>query len=67
MVKYVLVPINMLTFRFSPFKFFHQLLIPKKNFIFTFGPLFKVNSYVTFLFFRVKYVFNPYILHPFEE
>jgi len=45
-----LVPINMSTFRFSPSKNFLQLLVPQKFSIFTFGPSFKVNSYVEFLF-----------------
>jgi len=45
-----LVPINMSTFRFSPFKKFLQLLVLQKFFIFTFGPSFKVNSYVEFIF-----------------
>jgi len=45
-----LVPINIQTFRFSPFKFFLQLLVPIKFSIFTFGPSFKVNSYVEFIF-----------------
>jgi len=47
-----LIPINILTFRFSPFKIFLQLLVPKKFSIFTFGPSFKVNSYVEFVFFN---------------
>ena len=41
---------NMSTFRFSPSKKFLQLLVPKKNFIFTLGLSFKVNSYVEFIF-----------------
>jgi len=45
-----LVPINIPTFRFSPSKIFIQLLVSIKNFIFTFGPSFKVNSYVEFIF-----------------
>jgi len=45
-----LVAINMSTFHFSPSKKFLQLLVPKKNFIFTFGPSFKVKSYVEFIF-----------------
>jgi len=45
-----LVPINMSFFRFSPFKKFLQLLVPQKIFIFTFGPSFKVNSYIEFIF-----------------
>ena len=45
-----LVPIIMLTFRFSPSKKILQLLVPKKFPIFTFGPSFKVNSYVEFIF-----------------
>jgi len=49
-VKYVFGPINIPLFRFSPFKIFLQLLVPRKFTIFTFGPLFKVNSYVEFVF-----------------
>ena len=41
-----LVPINMLTFRFSPSINFLQLLVSQKNFIFSFGLSFKVNLYV---------------------
>jgi len=44
-----LVHINMSTFRFNPFKKFLQFMVPKKNFIFTFGPSFKVNLYVEFI------------------
>ena len=46
----VLVPINISTFRFSPSKKFLQLLVPKFFSNFTFGPSFKVNSYVEFIF-----------------
>jgi len=42
--------INIPTFRFSPSKIFLQLLVLEKNFIFTFGPSFKINSYVKFIF-----------------
>jgi len=45
-----LIPINMSTFYFIFSKIFLQLLVLKKNFIFIFGPSFKVNSYVEFLF-----------------
>ena len=45
-----LVPINMSIFRFSLSKKFLQLLVLQKNFIFTFGPSFKVNLYVEFIF-----------------
>jgi len=45
-----LIPINILTFCFSPSKIFLQLLVPQKIFIFNFGPSFKVNSYVEFIF-----------------
>jgi len=45
------VPINIPIFRFSPSEIFLQLLVFKKNFIFTFGPSFEVNSYVEFIFF----------------
>ena len=45
-----LVPINIQTFRFSPSKIFIQLLVLQKFSIFTFGPSFKVNSYVEFIF-----------------
>jgi len=45
-----LVLINIPTFRFSPSKNFLQLLDPIKFSIFTFGPSFKVNSYVEFIF-----------------
>jgi len=45
-----LVPINIQTFRFSPSKIFLQLLVPQKFSIFIFGPSFKVNSYVEFIF-----------------
>jgi len=45
-----LIPINMLIFRFSLYKFFLQLLILQK-FIFTFGPSFRVNLYIEFIFF----------------
>jgi len=38
-----LVPINILTFRFSPSKKILQLLVPIKFSITTFGPYFKVN------------------------
>ena len=47
-----LVPINISTFCFSPSKKFLQLLVPKKFSIFTFGPSFKVNLYVEFIFFN---------------
>jgi len=47
-----LVPVNMSTFRFSPSKIFLQLIVPIKFSIFTFGPSFKVNSYVEFIFFN---------------
>ena len=49
-----LVPINMLTFHFSPSKIFLQLLVSKNFSIFTFSPSFKVNSYVKFIFFLIK-------------
>ena len=42
----------MSTFRFSPSKNFLQLLVSIKFSIFTFGPSFKVNSYVEFIFFN---------------
>ena len=42
----------MSTFRFSPSKIFLQLLVPIKFSIFIFGPFFKVNSYVEFIFFN---------------
>jgi len=42
----------MSTFQFSPSKKFLQLLAIQKIFIFTFGPSFKVNSYVEFIFFN---------------
>jgi len=42
--------LNMLTFRFSPFKKILQLLVPQKIFIYTFGSFFKVNSYVDLYF-----------------
>jgi len=45
-VKYVFVPTNMSNFYFSPSKKFRQLLNPQKISILTFGPSFKVNSYV---------------------
>jgi len=45
-----LFPINIPTFRFSPSKIFLQLLVPIKFPIITFGPSFKVNSYVEFKF-----------------
>jgi len=45
-----LIPINMSTFRFSPTKIFLQLLVPIKFSITTFGPYFKVNSSVEFIF-----------------
>jgi len=35
-----LVPINISTFYFSPYKIFLQLLVPIKFLIITFGPLF---------------------------
>jgi len=53
-----LVPINMSTFRFSPSKKFLQLLVPKKFPIFTFGPSFKVNSYVEFIFLNKNFQKN---------
>jgi len=37
-----LVPINISTFRFSPSKIFHQLLVPIKFSITTFGLYFKL-------------------------
>ena len=43
-------PINIPTFHFSPSKIFLQLLVLQKISIFTFGPSFKVNSYVEFIF-----------------
>jgi len=45
-----LVPINIPTFRFSLSKIFLQLLVLQKFSIFTFGPSFKVTSYVEFIF-----------------
>ena len=45
-----LIPINMLIFRFSLSKKFHQLIVPKKISIFTFCSTFKVNSHVEFIF-----------------
>jgi len=42
-VKYVLAPINILTFHISPCKKILQLLVPIKILITTFGPYFKVN------------------------
>jgi len=45
-----LVPVNILTFHFSPSKKFLQLLVPIKFSIFTFGPSFKINFYVEFIF-----------------
>jgi len=45
-----LVLISMSTFRFSPSKVFLQLLVPIKFSFTTFGPSFKVKSYVEFLF-----------------
>ena len=40
----------MSTFCFSPSKKILQLLLPQKFSIFTFGPSFKVNSHVEFIF-----------------
>jgi len=45
-----LVPINMSNFCFGPTKNFLQLLVLQKFVIFTFGPYFKVKSYVEFIF-----------------
>jgi len=45
-----LVLINISTFRFSSSKILLQLLVLKKLSILTFGPSFKVNSYVEFIF-----------------
>ena len=42
----------MSTFRFSRSKIFLQLLVPIKFSVFTFGPSFKVNSYVKLIFFN---------------
>ena len=42
----------MSTFRFSRSKIFLQLLVPIKFSVFTFGPSFKVNSYVELIFFN---------------
>ena len=39
-------------FCFNPSKIFLQLLVLQKKFIFTFGPSFKVNPYVEFIFFN---------------
>ena len=47
-----LAPIIMSTFCFSPSKQFFQLLVPKKFSIFIFGPSFKANSYIEFIFFN---------------
>ena len=44
------IPINIPAFRFSPSKIFLQLLVLQKFSILTFGPSFKVNSYVEFIF-----------------
>jgi len=44
------VLINIPYFHFSPSKIFLQLLVLKKFSIFTFGPSFKVNSHVEFIF-----------------
>jgi len=49
-VEYVFCPINMSTFYFSPSKKFLQFLVLQKFFIYTFGPSFKANSYVEFIF-----------------
>ena len=46
------------TFHFSPSKNFLQLLVPTKFSIFTFGPFFKVNSYVEFIFFNKNFQKN---------
>ena len=53
-----LVPINIPTFRFSPSKIFLQLLVPVKLSILTFGPSFKVNSYVEFIFLNKNFQKN---------
>jgi len=53
-----LVPINISTFYFSPSKKFLQLLVPKKFSIFTFGPSFKVKSYVEFIFLNTNFQKN---------
>jgi len=45
-----LVFINITTFVFSFSKKILQLLVLQKFFIFIFGPSFKVNSYVEFIF-----------------
>ena len=42
----------MTTIHFSHSKNFLQLLVPPKFFIFTFGPSFKVNSYIELIFFN---------------
>jgi len=47
-----LVPINMSIFCFSSSKKNLQLLVPKIFSILPFGPSFKVNSYVEFIFFN---------------
>jgi len=54
-----MVLINISTFRFSPSKIFFQLLVPIKFFIFAFGPSFKVNSNVEFIFFNKILQKNP--------
>jgi len=46
------IPVNIQTFRFSPSKIFLQLLVPQIFSIFTFGPSFKVNLYLEFIFFN---------------
>jgi len=53
-----LVLINMSTFRFSLSKKFLQLLVLQKLSIFTFGPSFKVNSYVEFIFLNKNFQKN---------
>jgi hypothetical protein len=47
-----LVSINILSFVFSLPKIFLRLLVPPKFSINTFGPYFKINSYVDFIFFN---------------
>jgi len=58
-----LIPINMSTFRFRHSKKFVQLLVLQKFSIITFGPSFKVNSYVgTKNIVNIFSMFSPYII-----
>jgi len=61
-----MVPLNILTFNFSPSKIFFRLLVSLKFSIYEINPYFLLNSCLTFIFFneisqkRIEYYDNLY-------